>query len=148
VGNQFSFRKGIATEDAIFKLINEILNALNNKTMAGSIFSSLEKAFDSIIHDALLSKLPYYKKKGKAKLLVKSYLHNRYQKVQIISSYLNSDTVSEWTQIRYGVPQGSILCPLLFIVYINYLPKAIEHKAIPILFADNTSILITNPNNI
>jgi len=93
VGNQFSFRKDIATEDAIFKLINEILNALNNKTMAGSIFSGLEKAFDSVIHDALLSKLPYYEKRGKVKLLVKSYLQNRYQKVQIISSYLNSDSL-------------------------------------------------------
>jgi hypothetical protein len=64
VGNQFSFRKVIAIEDAIFKLINEILNALNNKTKDGSIFCSLEKAFDSVNHDALLSKLPYYKKKN------------------------------------------------------------------------------------
>ena len=47
VGNHFGFRKGMANEDAIFKLTNEILNALNNKTMAGSIFCDLEKAFDS-----------------------------------------------------------------------------------------------------
>ena len=46
------------------------------------------------------------------------------------------------------MPQGSILCPLLFLVYIDDLPKAKEHKAIPILFADDTSILITSPNNI
>jgi len=51
-------------------------------------------------------------------------------------------------QNKIWVPQGSILDPLLFLVYINHLPKAIEHKAIPILFADNTSILITSPNNI
>jgi hypothetical protein len=50
-------------------------------------------------------------------------------------------------QINYGVPQGSILGPSLFLVYINDLPKAIEHKAFPILFADNTSILLTSPNN-
>jgi len=60
VGNQFGFRKGIATEDVIFKLINETLNALNNKKMAGSIFCDLEKVFDSVNHDILLSKLPYY----------------------------------------------------------------------------------------
>jgi len=46
------------------------------------------------------------------------------------------------------VLQGSILCPLLFLVYFNDLPKAIEHKAIPVLFADDTSMLITSPNNI
>ena len=59
VGNKFGFRKGIATEDAIFKLINETLNALNNKKMAGSIFCGLEKAFNSVNHVILLSKLPY-----------------------------------------------------------------------------------------
>jgi hypothetical protein len=87
-----------------------------------------------------LSKLLYYGKSGKAKLLLKSYLQNRHQRVQIINSYLNCNTVSEWTKIKYGVLQGSILGTLLFLVYINDLSKAIEHKAIPILFADNTSI--------
>jgi len=56
--------------------------------------------------------------------------------------------VSKWTKIKYGVPQGSILGPLLFLAYINDLPKAVEHKAFPILFADDTSILLTSPNNI
>jgi hypothetical protein len=58
VANQFDFRKGIATEDAIFKLTNEILTALNSKTMVGGIFCDLEKAFDSVNHDILLLKLP------------------------------------------------------------------------------------------
>jgi hypothetical protein len=70
VGNQLGFRKGIATEDAIFKLTNEILNALNNKTMAGTIFCELEKAFDSVNLDLLLSHLPYYGISGKTKLLL------------------------------------------------------------------------------
>jgi hypothetical protein len=87
VGNQFGFRKGIATEDAIFKLINETLNALNNKKMAGSIFCDLEKAFDSLNHDILQSKLPYYGINGKAKLLCESCLQNRHQRVQITNSY-------------------------------------------------------------
>jgi len=55
VGNQFGFRKGTAPEDAIFNLTNEILNALNNKTMAGGIFCNLEKAFNAVNHDLLLS---------------------------------------------------------------------------------------------
>jgi hypothetical protein len=79
VGNQFGFRKSIATEDDIFKLINETLNALSNKKMAGSIFCDLEKAFDSVNRYILLSKLPYHGINGKAKLLLESYLQNRYQ---------------------------------------------------------------------
>jgi len=61
VGNQFGFRKGVATEDVIFKLTNGKLNALNNKAMAGSIFCDLEKAFDSVNHDILLSKYLFFK---------------------------------------------------------------------------------------
>ena len=119
VGNQFGFRKGIANEDAFFKLTNEIFNDLNNKTTSCSIFCDLEKAFDSVNHDIILSKLPYYGISGKAKLLLKTYLQNRYHRVQIINLYLNSNTVSEWTRIKQGVLQGSILGPLLFLVYIN-----------------------------
>jgi len=95
VGNQLGFRKGIATEDAIFKLTKEILNTLNNKSMAGSIFCDLEKAFDSVKRDTLLSKLPYYGVNGKAKLLLESYLQNIYQRVHISNSYLNSNTFSK-----------------------------------------------------
>jgi retron-type reverse transcriptase len=119
VDNQFGFRKGIATEDAIYKLTNEILNASNNKTVAGSIFCDLEKAFDSVSHDILISKLQYYGIRGKAKSLLESYLRNRYQRVHITNTYLNSNSVSKWTKIKCGVPQGSILGPLLFLIYIN-----------------------------
>ena len=144
VGNKFGFRKGIATEDAIFKLTNE---TLNNKIMPDSTFFDLEKAFGSVNHDILLSKLPYYGIIGNCKLLLKFYLQNRHQRVQIIDSYLTSNTVSEWTKIKNGALQHSIFGPLLFLVYINDLPKAIDHKDILILFANDTSILITSPNN-
>jgi len=95
VGNQFGLRKGIATEDTIFKQTNEILNTLNNKTMAGSIFCDLEKAFISVNHDILLSKLPYYGISGKAKLLLESYLHNRCQRVQITLTHISIQTQSQ-----------------------------------------------------
>ena len=102
---------------------------------------------DSVSHDILLSKLPYNGIRGKAESIFKSYLQNRYQIVQIINSHLNSNTVSEKTKIKYGVLQGSILGPLLFLIYIIDIP-ATEQKAIPILFADDTSILITTPNSV
>jgi hypothetical protein len=86
-----------------FKLISEILNDLIDKTMAGNIFCHLEKAFGCVNHD----------------LLQESYLHNRYKGVQIINFYLNPATVSKWTKIKCGLSQGSILFPLLFLVYIN-----------------------------
>jgi hypothetical protein len=119
VGNQYGFTKGIATEDAIFKITNEVLKAFNSKTMVGSIFCDLEKAFDSVNHAILLSKLLYYRINGKAKVLLDSYLQNRYQRVQIANSYLNTTTTSKWTTIKYGVQQGSILGPLLFLVCIS-----------------------------
>jgi hypothetical protein len=116
--------------------------------MVGSIFYDLEKAINSINHDILLSKLPYYGISGKTKLLFKSYLQNRYHRIHITNSYSNWNTISEWTKIKSGVPQGSILGPLLFLVYINDLPKSVEHKAHPILFSDDTCILHTSPNSI
>lgn len=117
VGNQFGFRKDIATEDAIFKLTKENLYVLNNKTVAGSVFCNLEKAFDSVNHDVLLPKLPYFGINGKDKSLLESYLQNRYQRVRINNLYLNSNIVSKWTKIKHGVSQGSVLGPLLFLVY-------------------------------
>jgi len=126
VGNQFGFRKGTATEDAFFKLTCEILKALNNKTLACSIFCDLEKAFDSVNHDILLSQLSYYGISGKAKSLLKSYLQNKYQRVLITNSLFNSNTVSKWTKIKCGVLQSSILGPLLFLLCINDLPKAVK----------------------
>jgi len=139
VRNQFGFRKATATEDAIFKLTNEILKALKNKRLAGSIFCDLEKAFDSVNHDILLSKLSYYGTSGKATFLLKSYLQNRYQRILITNSLFNSKSF-KMDQIKRGVPQSSILGPLLFLLYINDIPKSVKHKAFPISFADDTSI--------
>jgi len=85
---QFGFRKGYSTDEAIFKLVYEVLNALNDKSKVGSIFLDLEKAFDSVNHSLLIKKLSCYGINGKAKQLIESYLSNRYQRV-ILKKFQN-----------------------------------------------------------
>jgi hypothetical protein len=101
--NQFSFRKGIAVNDAIFKLANDVLNALNNKKVTGSILCDLEKAFASVSHDLLVSKLPYFGISGNANLLLESHLSNTYQGIKIKNCHSNYNTIPNWTKIKYGV---------------------------------------------
>ena len=86
----------------------------------------------------------WYGISGKSFNLIQSYLKIRYQRV--IISNKSKQYYSEWEPIRYGVPQGSILGPLFFILYINDLPKTMATSANPVLFADDTSMIITNPD--
>src|SRR5215469_18347657 len=79
--------------------------------------------------------------------LIKSYLSDRYQRVKIKNKHLKNH-FSEWKKVKQGVPQGSVLGPLFFILYINDLPGLIKdmHASKPTLYADDTSIIITHPN--
>jgi hypothetical protein len=109
------------------------------------VVEDLEKAFDNIKHDILLCKLEFYGIRGLFYNLIKSYLTDRYQRVLIGGVSSNHSSSSVWGKIKHGVPQGSILGPLLFVVYIDDLSKIIKHNSKPILFADDTSLIITNP---
>jgi hypothetical protein len=134
--NQYGFRLKHDTINAITKAI-DVINTntkLNNKTIA--VFCDLKKAFDTVNHSILLKKLDYY---GINNKWFKSYLTGRYQYTEI------SGTKSKQSFISCGVPQGSILGPLLFLIYINDLPLA--NRFTNILFADDTTFLISAENN-
>jgi len=146
VEEQFGFRSNFTTNNAIYKLVNESLITLNNKLMVGVIFFDLKKAFDCLNHDILLSKLEFYGVHGKAKSWFESYLNNRYMRIHISEGGSNKMNFSAWEQIIDGVPQGSVLGPLLFLIYINDLRKTINEKTVPILFADDTSIVVESAN--
>jgi len=94
----------------------------------------------------LLSKCEFYGFRGKSNALLRFYLSDIYQRVLINNSFANNTTFSEWGKINHGVPQGSILGPLFFLIYINGLLNIRADPSKPILFADYTNITIANPS--
>ena len=133
-GHQYGFRKFHNTTHALISSYDYIVEHINNKDIVMGLFIDLRKAFDSINHKILVKKLTYYGINGPFNKIITDYLNGRKIFTQI------SSTRSELLPIKYGVPQGSVLGPLLFILFINdikYL-RGFDLK----LFADDTNLFI------
>ena len=136
VSNQYGFRSGYNTTDCLVDLIDEISKAFHEEKYAVSIFLDLSKAFDTVNHSILLSKLDLYGIRGNENQWFRSYLRNRKQKVSV------NGVESNFLLVNSGVPQGSILGPFLFLIYINDFGKATNYFSLR-LFADATSFNAT-----
>ena len=117
---QFGFRQQYSTFHALISLTEDIRKNLDKGNIGCGIFVDLQKAFDTVEHEILLAKLEHYSIRGMANNWFKSYLFNRKQFVSI------NGHISNQTSVKYGVPQGSVLGPLLFLIYINDLNLPIK----------------------
>ena len=131
--NQFGFRKKNSTAHALMEITERIKESIDNSNYGCGIFIDLRKAFDTVNHKILLTKLEHYGVRGVLLKWFESYLSNRKQYV------FYNGMASDIMDITCGVPQGSVLGPLLFLLYINDLPN-ISDKLNFFLFADDTNI--------
>ena len=133
------FLKGHSCATALLKMTDDFRASLDNKDHCIAIAVDLSKAFDSISESLLISKLKAYGFTESAVNLIRSYLCDRLQRVKIGNTY------SDWKTIHHGVPQGSILGPLLFNLFINDLTYSVNDAKLR-LYADDTTLYLSHPN--
>ncbi|CAB3998988.1 Hypothetical predicted protein, partial [Paramuricea clavata] len=136
---QFGLRKGYSTEQAILEITDNIKTAIDKKQLTCGIFLDFSKAFDTVNHKILLSKLNKYGFRGVPHLWFTDYFTNRKQYVRV------GDTESDKLNLLCGVPQGSTFGPLLFLLYINDISNC-SRKLYFRIFADDTSVFYSCEN--
>jgi len=136
---QFGFRKNLGTNDALKEINDKVSKALNDGKFVGAILIDLQKAFDTVNHGILLNKCTELGIRGKINNIIKSYLSNRKTTTKIGNKHSKFDDAS------VGVPQGSVLGPLLFLIYVNDITDNILDTLI-YLFADDIILISINLN--
>ena len=140
---QFGFRQNYSTNLALVELLENIRHSLDNGEYTIGLYLDLSKAFDTVNHNILLNKLDHYGIRGHTLAWFESYLTNRKQYVLV------DNNKSELGKITTGVPQGSVLGPLLFIIYMNDICNVIKNNTAKLmLFADDTNLFISGKNPI
>ena len=129
-----NFRKGHSTQHAILDIVNDIQSNMNRRLLSCGTFIDLKKAFDTVDHDVLLDKLNHYGFRGIINSWFSSYLKKRTQTTQV------DHFISDKAVVGCAVPQGSVLGPLLFLLYVNDIHRC-SNKLRFYLFADDTNIL-------
>ena len=135
-----SARKSRSCELAVTDLIDHLLNNMDNRVLNGLLLVDLKKAFDLVNHSILLSKLQIYGCSSSTVQWFTSYLSDRSQ-----CTYFKG-TLSDPLPVSIGVPQGSILGPLFFLLFINDPPLFLPQNTTPTMFADDTSITQSSSN--